>query len=181
MLDNSVFAFALLPVAIVVGSLAHELTHYLAARLLGVVAWFDTPTTVAYKISGVARWRQRLIGLAPQLVGATVGVAWLALEGVPWSAAGLVGLAAWATYTVGSWSDVSLAAARGETPWPVRRWRGLNYDAQLASGLAAGGVAAASLAIAGAAVPILQPVSVGVLFGVAVVAARERCREQRPK
>ena len=112
MFDNPLFALALLPVAFGVGTLAHELTHYLAARLLGVAAWFEGPTTVAYRITGAPRWRQRLIGLAPQLVGATVGLVWLALEGVPWSPAGLVGLAAWATYTAGSWADVSLAAAR---------------------------------------------------------------------
>lgn len=176
MFGNPLYALALLPVAFGVGTVAHELTHYVIARLLGVEPWFDTLTTVAYSISGVARWRQRLIGLAPQLVGATVGVAWLALEGVPWSPAGLVGLAAWATYSVGSWSDVSLAAAKGETPWPVRRWRGFDYDTQLACGLAAGCLVAAGLAIAGVAVLILQPVSVGVLVGVAVVAARVRCR-----
>ena len=176
MFDNSLFALALLPVAFGVGVLAHELTHYVTARLLGVAAWVEGPTTVAYKITGVPRWRQRLVGLAPQLVGATIGLVWLALEGVPWSPAGLVGLAAWATFSAGSWSDVSLAAAYGKTPWPVRRWRGLDADAQLACGLAAGGVVAAALAIGGAAKPILQPVSVGVLFGVAVVAAFERCR-----
>jgi hypothetical protein len=176
MVDSSLFALALLPVAFAVGTVAHELTHYLAARLLGVAAWVEPPTTVAYQITGVPRWRQRLVGLAPQLVGATVGLVWLALEGVPWSPAGLVGLAAWAMYTTGGWADVSLAAAHGKTPWPVRRWLGLDDDARLACRLAAGGVVAAALAIAGAARPILQPVSVGVLFGVAVVAAFERCR-----
>ena len=176
MFGNPLYALALLPVAFGVGTLAHELTHYLTARLLGVAAWFEGPTTVAYQITGVPRWRQRLIGLAPQFVGATVGVAWLALEGVPWSPAGLVGLAAWATFSAGSWADLSLAAAHGKRPWPVRRWRGLDADAQLACRLAAGGVVAAALAIAGAARPILQPVSVGVLFGVAVVAVFERCR-----
>jgi hypothetical protein len=176
MVDHSWFAFALLPVAFVVGSVAHELTHYLTARLLGVAAWVESPTTVAYKITGVPRWRQRLIGLAPQLVGAAVGLVWLALKGIPWSPAGLVGLAAWAMFSAGSWADVSLAAAHGKTPWPVRRFRGLDADARLACWLAGGGVVAAALAIAGAAKPILQPVSVGVLFGVAVVAAVKRCR-----
>jgi len=176
MFGNPLYALALLPVAFGVGTVAHEMTHYVTARLLGVSTWFETPTTVAYKITGVPRWQQRLVGLAPQLVGTAVGVAWLAFEGVPWSPAGLVGLAAWATYTAGSWADVSLAAARGGTPWPVRRWRGLDGDAQLACELAAGGVVAAGLAIAGAARPILQPVSVGVLVGVAVVAVRERYR-----
>jgi len=176
MFHNSWFVFTLLPVAFGVGTLAHELTHYATARLLGVGAWFEGPTTVAYQITGVPRWRQRLVGLAPQLVGATVGGAWLALAGVPWSPAGLVGLAAWATYSAGSWADVSLAAAHGKRPWPVRRWRGLDADARLACRLAAGGVVAAALAIGGAARPILQPVSVGVLFGVAVVAAVNRYR-----
>ena len=176
MFGNPLYALALLPVAFGVGTVAHELTHYVTAQLLGVAAWFETATTVAYNISGVPRWRQRLVGLAPQLVGTAVGVAWLALEGVPWSPVGLVGLAAWATYTAGSWADISLAAAHGKTPWPVRRWRRLDYDAQLACGLAAGGVVAAGLAIGGAARPVLQPVSVGVLVGVAVVAVRERYR-----
>jgi len=176
MFDNPFYAFALLPVAFGVGTVAHELTHYLTARLLGVAAWFEAPTSVAYEITGVPRWRQRLVGLAPQLIGTAVGVAWLALKGVPWSPVGLVGLAAWATYTAGSWADISLAAAHGKTPWPVRRWRGLDGDAQLACGLAAGGVVAAALAIGGAAKPVLQPVSVGVLVGVAAVAARERYR-----
>jgi hypothetical protein len=177
MFDNPLFALALLPVAFFAGTLAHELTHFVAARLLGVSVWFDPPTTVAYQITGVPRWRQRLIGLAPQLVGATVGLVWLALKGVPWSPAGLVGLAAWALWSVpGSWGDVSLAAAHGKTPWPVRRWRALDDDARLACWLAAGGFVAAGLAIAGAAKPILQPVSVGVLFGVAVVAVFDRYR-----
>lgn len=176
MFANPLYALALLPVAFGVGTVAHELTHYLTARLLGVGAWFETATAVAYKITGVPRWRQRLVGLAPQLVGATVGVAWLTFAGVPWSPAGLVGLAAWATYTAGSWADVSLAAAHGKTPWPVRRWRGLDEDAQLACRLAAGGAVAATLAIGAAAKPVLRPVSVGVLIGVAVVAAFERCR-----
>jgi hypothetical protein len=176
MVDNPFYAFALLPVAFVVGSLAHELTHYVTARLLGVAAWVEGPTTVAYQITGVPRWRQRLVGLAPQLVGATVGAAWLAFEGIPWSPAGLVGLAAWAMFSAGSWADVSLAAAHGKTPWPVRRFRGLDADAQLACRLAAGGVVAAALAIGAAAKPILQPVSVGVLFGVAIVAAFDRYR-----
>jgi hypothetical protein len=125
MFGNPLYALALLPIAFAVGSFAHEVTHYVTARLLGVRAWFETATSVAYVISDSARWRQRLVGLAPQVVGTTVGIAWLALEGVPWSPAGLVGVAAWATYTAGSWSDVSLAAAHRKTPWPVRRWRQL--------------------------------------------------------
>ena len=125
MFGNPLYALGLLPIAFAVGSFAHEVTHYATARLLGVKAWFETATSVAYVISDAARWRQRLVGLAPQLVGATVGIAWLAFQGVPWSPAGLVGVAAWATYTAGSWSDVSLAAAHGKTPWPVRRWRQL--------------------------------------------------------
>ena len=163
------YTLAALPVAFGAGTICHELTHYLTARLLGVDAWFETFTTVAYRISGVARWRQRLIGLAPQLVGATVGVAWLALRGVPWSLPGLVGLAAWAIYTAGSWSDVSLAAAHGRTPWPVHHWRQLDNDERAVCQLAAGGVVAASVAIVGAvAVPIFKLVSVGLLLGVAV-------------
>lgn len=166
------YTLAALPVALGVGTICHELTHYLTARLLGVDAWFETFSTVAYRISGVARWRQRLIGLAPQLVGATVGVAWLALWGVPWSLPGLVGLAAWATFTAGSWSDVSLAAAHGKTPWPARRWQQLDDDERAVCQLAAGGVVAATAAIVGVvAVPIFKPVSVGFLLGVAVLGA----------
>ena len=116
MVGNPLYALALLPIAFGVGTFLHEVTHYATARLLGLRAWFETATTVAYKISDSARWKQRLVGLAPQLVGATVGIAWLVIEGVPWSPAGLVGVAAWATYTAGSWSDVSLAAAHGKTP-----------------------------------------------------------------
>ena len=73
MFSNPLYALALLPVAFVAGTLAHELTHYVVARLLGVSAWFEGPTTVAYKITGVPRWRQRLIGLAPTAAPTSCG------------------------------------------------------------------------------------------------------------
>jgi len=87
------------------------------------------------------------------------------------AATGLVGLAAWATFTAGSWSDVSLAAAHGKEPWPARRWRQLDNDERAVCRLLSGGVVAATAAIVGGAVPIFRPVSVGLLFGVAALSA----------
>lgn len=125
--------------------IAHELTHLLAARLLGVPARLDGPTTVVYELDDDrAAWRDRLIGIAPQLTASAVAIGYLALRGVPSGSWGIAGSAVWALYAWGSWEDVSLAAARGETPWMKSWFRSLNPSARLS--YAAG---AASLVLAG--------------------------------
>lgn len=102
---------------IIVGQLAHELTHFLTARAVGSRAVIQirlrAPMRVRYDEEGVSPGQAVAIGLTPTLAGLTVAVAYLGTAGwpavTPLTVAGLV---AWLLYTLPSRDD---AAPLG--PW----------------------------------------------------------------
>lgn len=123
----TLWPFAFVPVGLVGALLLHELTHYLVARVFGIEAWFEQVTTVAYHVEGDRpTWQYRMVGLAPQVVGVAAGMYYLVRWGVPWSPTGVVLVGSWAMYTVGSYEDLSVRAARGETPRHRVWWRELD-------------------------------------------------------
>ena len=101
MTSPSVFAVALAGGA-VVGVVAHELTHYIVARMLGIpatIGWLELET---YFVASDERteWRDVVAGSAPVLVGTTTFPLTLyALVGVGGSL-GVAMFMAWLFYTV---------------------------------------------------------------------------------
>jgi len=115
--------FALLAGVLTMAIAGHELTHYLAARALRIDAWFRSATSVSYRIDADRpTWHYRLVGLAPQLTATVLAaVLWqsrslMSVESLFILGSG-VALLGW-----GSLEDVSVRAARGETPWAVEWW-----------------------------------------------------------
>lgn len=102
--------------AMVAGSIAHELTHAVAARLLGgkVVRISLLSLFVEYEMpADASTWRHRVVGLAPLIVGTLVAVSALVGGLIPSGDAFVVGGVAWAVFTLwGSLEDLSLAASR---------------------------------------------------------------------
>lgn len=54
-------------------TIPHELSHYLAGRLLGVKISMGL-YRVRYNVRGVATWKQIVISLAPTILGASIGI-----------------------------------------------------------------------------------------------------------
>lgn len=125
---------------LVAAVVAHEATHYAVARALGVRVWFESPTTVAYEIEeDRSTWQYRLIGAAPQLTGVVLlGVFLLTWRSVSPPTA-LLAAAGIALYSWGSLEDLSVRAARGETPAIVEWWNEKEQGEQ-AVWVASGGV-----------------------------------------
>jgi hypothetical protein len=129
-----------LPFVLAAAVVGHEATHYLVGRALGVRVWFESPTTVAYEIEcDRATWQYRLIGAAPQLTGVVLlGVFLLTWRSVSAPTA-LLAAAGIALYSWGSLEDLSVRAARGETPAMVDWWES-NDRIQKAAYIGSGGV-----------------------------------------
>lgn len=99
------------------GQLAHELTHFAAARAVGAEAIIQirlrTPMRVRYDESGVTPGQAVFIGLAPTLAGLTAMAAWVWSAGWPqMTPLTVAALVAWVLYTTPSGPD---AAPLG--PW----------------------------------------------------------------
>lgn len=139
--------------AMVLGTVAHELTHAIVAKAAGGDIWFEWPPAVVYAIPvETPEWVDRFIGLAPQIVGFGIGIPAFAVFGIPTDGIGLAVIPGWLMYVWGSISDVSLAAARGKESWVEKWWSSL--DGMQRDGVLAGvgfGLAA-TLTVAGSMV-----------------------------
>lgn len=97
------------------GVFAHEVTHYLAARLFGrdaAIDWLGLDTM--FDAEGLPEWQHRCILLAPQAVGLSVLVG-AVVAGVEPSIGLLPWLLAWTSYTLlGGAADWSVRVSRGE-------------------------------------------------------------------
>jgi len=170
------WVFALLPAVLAAAVVLHEATHYLTARMLGVTVKFEGVTTVAYEIeAGRPDWQYRLIGFAPQLVGLSTLTLLVAWYGVVVSPVSILVGGGVALFTAGSLADVSLAAARGQSPWVVSWWRGLDREARLGYLGSLGAISVVSVYLGGVMVApghrgVWMAASIGGVLGLAVVA-----------
>lgn len=113
---------AALVLALVAGSIFHELTHALVARAAGADIHFEWPPAVVYALPvDTSKRVDRLIGIAPQLVGGTFGAWYLLSRGIPSGSVGAVGAVGWCMYVWGSVSDLSVREAHGGVH-PAREW-----------------------------------------------------------
>lgn len=114
------------------GSILHELTHALVARLFGAdveIDWLHLNVWYAVDESR-SKLVDRVINLAPQIVGATVaGLYYLAMGLPPATVTGALAALAWTVYTLlGGVEDYSLQAAHGHESWwdrqtpETRKW-----------------------------------------------------------
>lgn len=146
-------ALPVLAVGILGGLIAagvlHELTHAAAARLLGArVHDIDLINMhVTWEIDARASlWRDRVINLAPQLVGLTVALLVLATGVDVLTRSFVPVVVAWAWYTLGGgMADYRLAVARGDGWWWWRQSRA-RRRALLAAALTYGGILGLALA-----------------------------------
>lgn len=144
--------------ALIGGAVLHELTHAATARLVGarvhtVDLWglevvYELPVTDPM-------WKDRVINLAPQLVGGSVAAGYLGVVGVPALSVGsAVALLGWTCYTLfGGLEDYSLAVAQDDTSW----WDELHPRTRQTS------VAVVSLAIGEACLFVIPP-AVGLAY-----------------
>jgi hypothetical protein len=110
MLGQSASLAIVFAAGFVLVNLLHEPTHYLAAKLLGCDAQLTIGSEFGTEFvvpDDKPRWVDRVILLAPTLLGLAVGIAYVALFGWP-AATGLtaVGAILWAYYALPSSSDL---------------------------------------------------------------------------
>lgn len=129
----------------VAGAVLHEATHAVAAKLAGAtsVRLYLADLAVEYRMpAGEPTWKDRLVNLAPQLVGVGALLGALVVGYRPSGVSGVAVVLGWAVYTLlGGVEDYSLAAAHGEQrPLSSARewWTGLGStgrEAAMAIGL----------------------------------------------
>ena len=122
---------AALVLALVAGSIFHELTHALVAKAAGADIHFEWPPAVVYALPvDTSKRADRLIGIAPQLIGGTFAAWYLLARGIPSGSVGAVGVVGWCMYVWGSVSDLSVREAHGGTHPARERWEALGQPEQ---------------------------------------------------